>query len=315
MNNFSGKEEIIRSLRPVVSDFKFVAVNDKVLDEFCSRIRPKHIPHPDWNAPVIYGGLDETGIDYFLVMNSINFCFWGDPKWTVEYRGRSYDGAFGMFAALTRALEEGHPIYDGAYLAKLSKTDLAHILRGNVPIPLLEPRLGILRDIGRGLAGRWGGRFSRMVAEVGGSAVALVGLLTEQFPSFNDSVPWGEGRLIFHKRAQLAPAMINERWRGKGIGAFRHRPPHRLGRLQAPAGAAPHRDFGVCPLPGAAHRRKPPYSRQLQGRDRDPCGHDHGRGDDAGENSPDHPLHHQPGRGPVPLAGGADQDRQRKALP
>ncbi|HOO76827.1 MAG TPA: queuosine salvage family protein [bacterium] len=221
MNNFSGKEEIIRSLRPVVSDFKFVAVNDKVLDEFCSRIRPKHIPHPDWNAPVIYGGLDETGIDYFLVMNSINFCFWGDPKWTVEYRGRSYDGAFGMFAALTRALEEGHPIYDGAYLAKLSKTDLAHILRGNVPIPLLEPRLGILRDIGRGLAGRWGGRFSRMVAEVGGSAVALVGLLTEQFPSFNDSVPWGEGRLIFHKRAQLAPAMINERWRGKGIGAFR----------------------------------------------------------------------------------------------
>ena len=45
-------------------------------------------------------------------------------------------------------------------------------------------------------------------------------ILTSHFPSFDDSVPFGSTRLLFHKRAQLAPAMIHERWQGKGPGAF-----------------------------------------------------------------------------------------------
>ncbi len=40
------------------------------------------------------------------------------------------------------------------------------------------------------------------------------------FPSFDDSAEWGGHRLLFFKRAQLAPAMLFERWKGTGAGAF-----------------------------------------------------------------------------------------------
>ncbi len=52
------------------------------------------------------------------------------------------------------------------------------------------------------------------------SAVKLVRLLVENFPSFDDSAEWDGHRILFYKRAQLAPAMLFERWQGKGPGAF-----------------------------------------------------------------------------------------------
>ncbi len=217
---YRGKLSVLESLTPLARELRTVRINRERLVDFCSQIDPSHFPRPRWNYFFVHPGLDEVGVDYFMLMNALNFCYWGDPKWTVEYRGQLLDGAFGMFAALTRALREGYPIYDGEWLAGISRNDLAHILRGEGELPLLYQRFNICREVGRVLTENFGGRFHNLVAQAENSAVKLVRLLVENFPSFDDSAEWETRRILFYKRAQLAPAMLQERWQGRGPGAF-----------------------------------------------------------------------------------------------
>jgi len=221
MDTFQGKKSIIKSLIPLIENLNFVVINKEKLNSFCDSLHGRHFPFPDWSSPIIYPNLDETGVDYFILMNSLNFCYWGNPRWTVEYKNRKLDGAWGMFAALSRALEEGFPIWDGEFLASLSRTDFATIFRGNVKIPLFEQRLAICREIGRGLSKQFGGRFYLLVKQAEKSAVKLCELLFTTFPSFDDTSSWEGHHLLFYKRAQLAPAMLQERWKGLGPGQFR----------------------------------------------------------------------------------------------
>ncbi len=220
MIDFQGKKDIIHSLLPVLENPRFVLINRDRVAEFCARIGGRHFPRNRWNFSFIHQSRDELGVDYFMLFSALNFCFWGSPKWTVEYQGKHYDGAFGLFAALKRAIEEGVPIWEGEYLAMFNKSDLASILRGNVKIPLLEERFHICREAGRALSKHFAGRFNRVVDRAEGSAVKLIGLLLEYFPSFDDSVEWEDGKVLFYKRAQLAPTLIYERWNGRGAGSF-----------------------------------------------------------------------------------------------
>ncbi len=217
---YQGKLSILESLTPLARELRSVRIDREQIRDFCSRINSSHLPHPRWDFYFVHPGLDEVAVDYFMLMNSLNFCYWGTPKWSVEYRGQLLDGAFAMFAALTRALEEGIPIYDGGWLAEISRDDLARILRGQGEIPLFYQRFTICREVGRVLREKFGGRFSNLVARAGKSAVALVRLLVEYFPSFDDSAEWDGHRILFYKRAQLAPAMLYERWQGRGAGTF-----------------------------------------------------------------------------------------------
>ncbi len=175
---------------------------------------------PDWQVPVVPDWRDERLVDFFLLFNSINFCYWGQPKWTVSYQGQAYDGAFGLMAALTRALDEGYPLLDGAYLAWIGEDEFRQILRGNVPIPLEGERWTILRVCGMLLARDFGGRWHEVVRRAGGSAVKLVDLLVTRFPSWDDVAEFDGRRVAFYKRAQLAAAMLYQAFGGQGWGAF-----------------------------------------------------------------------------------------------
>ncbi|MEA1927570.1 MAG: queuosine salvage family protein [Candidatus Auribacterota bacterium] len=221
MISYTGKKDILDSLTPLGDDLRIVRINREVISELCAGIDRNKLPAASWDFPFIYPYLNDIGVDYFMLMNSLNFCYWGTPKWTVFYKERAYDGAWGMFAALKRAIDEEVPIYEGEFLARCEGKDFRRIFRGEGDIPLLEQRVEICREVGRVLVERFGGRFHHLVNEADGSAVRLVQLLVNNFPSFDDSAQWEDSRLLFYKRAQLAPAMLFERWEGRGAGEFR----------------------------------------------------------------------------------------------
>jgi hypothetical protein len=78
---------------------------------------------------------DEEKLHFIIIFNALSFCYWGEPKWTVEYNGKVYDGAWGMILALGRAIDEGVRLIDFEYCSKISKEDFFKILRGNVEFP------------------------------------------------------------------------------------------------------------------------------------------------------------------------------------
>jgi putative queuosine salvage protein len=155
---------------------------------------------------------DERAANVVLLLNALNFCFWGEPgqsRWLVEWRGRTLDGFAALMAALARAVDEGRPVWDAGYLAALDDAELGAMLRPaprSTTIPLFAARLAHAREVGRVLLERYGGSFARVAEAADGSAVDLTHTLARDFPSFNDVATWNGHMVRFYKRAQICVA-------------------------------------------------------------------------------------------------------------
>ncbi len=149
-----------------------------------------------------------------------------DVRWRVEWRGDTVDGYWALAAALSRAMEEGYPLDDPAWLASISAGDLRRIVRqadpGGPQIPLFPNRLANLQELGRGLLAIGAGSSSaaELVRSCNGSALELVARMAAAFPSFND-VAWHDGREVrFFKRGQILAADLAGALDGDELGHF-----------------------------------------------------------------------------------------------
>ncbi len=209
---------VLESVASVVPLLRHVRIDQAQLERICSGLSPDMLQLPTWDFPVFVRDDGDSLAGQVLLFNSINFCYWGEPRWEVEYTGQWWDGALALLDAIHRALDEGVPILEGAYLARLSEAEFEYILRGRGRLHLMPERLAIWHEVGRVLTEQFGGRFTEVIAAAGGDALALAHLLTERFPSFRDV--WTlEGQPVrFYKRAQLATAMLFEAFGGASWG-------------------------------------------------------------------------------------------------
>lgn len=212
---------VLDSLRPVIKNSKYVKINLEKIPEVCAKFDAHKTDYWMDESPYSLAHLDDKAkLNFIFVFNSLNFCYWGNPKWAIEYNGKQYDGAWGMIASLGRALAAGVPILNANYLLSLTTEKLAEIFKGNVGIPLFTERLEILRENGRILAEKYGGQFFNVVEKAGYDALALLEILTTDFPSFNDYAEYAGHKIIFHKRAQLVVADVFRDFHGQGYGAL-----------------------------------------------------------------------------------------------
>ena len=165
--------------------------------------------------------------NWVLLLDALNFCFWGEPgqpRWQVEWQGATVDGYAALAAALRRAVDEGRPLWDAAYLAALEGAELAEVLRpaaGCPAIPLFAERLAHAREVGRVLLAHYGGQFTSAVEQVGYDAVVLALLLARDFPSFADVAEWRGARVPLLKRAQICVADLHAAYAGEAWGRLR----------------------------------------------------------------------------------------------
>jgi hypothetical protein len=113
-----------------------------------------------------------------------------------------------MTACLKRAMEQGIPVLDGRYLARVTRAELAKIFDGNILMPMLDEKLQVLNDVGRVLEQRYSGFFHNFVAgcspKLYDGGKGLVDRLVTEFPRFNDVSPYRGKQIKFYKLAQLA---------------------------------------------------------------------------------------------------------------
>lgn len=201
--------KILESIEPVIETSKDVRINNDRLRSVCSSLEIEDTENWLDLCPVSLPQ-DERRVGFIFVLNALNFCYWGSPKWAFEYRGEKYDGAYGMISALKKALDDGIPVTDPRYLSTLGNDVLAKIFQGNVTIPLFEERHRILQELGQVLVKQFDGSVEKIIQESKRDALLLLDLVTENFPSYDDHV-WYDGRkILFHKRAQLLVSDIND---------------------------------------------------------------------------------------------------------
>lgn len=216
--------KILTSTKFVVDNSKHVKINHDKIDEFCKSFKESNPCHWINDSPSDMSKLsDKEKLNFMFILSSLNFCYWGDPKWSINYRGKEYDGFYGMIAALINATENKIPLLDFNFLSNIPKEAFERTIYPNgkhTEIPLFNERLNILREIGTSLKDNFNCDLSRLIDESKKDSLKLLNLIITNFPSFDDSSEYKGKNIYFYKRAQLFIADIHQFFKGKKYGDF-----------------------------------------------------------------------------------------------
>jgi hypothetical protein len=163
---------------------------------------------------------DDELANFVLVLDALNFYFWGEPRWRVSWHGEEANGYWALTIALRRALQEGYPITDAHYLSTIPAADVAHILRGESVIPAFGARVHNLQEVGTALLRDHDGRFLTCINGSSGSAPALLRHIITLFPSFVDVRQYDSRTIPFYKRAQILVSDLHAAFGSRGITLF-----------------------------------------------------------------------------------------------
>jgi len=216
-------KNILKSTKEIYEDSKHVTTNKQKLKDICGTLRKEHMEHWLSASPFDTSNLDDDDkLNFLLTFNSLSFSYWGNPKWTVEYRNKKYDSSWALITSLQRALEEKSPILDPAYREFMTRKDLEYLLRGNLEIPLLDERLKIIKEIAKVTNKKYQGDFAKLLKKANYDALKIVDKMTSEVTAFNDVTTYKNKPVYFYKKAQLFVSDVYNMFKGKGYGDIKN---------------------------------------------------------------------------------------------
>jgi hypothetical protein len=210
---------VLASTRPVVEAARHVRIDDDAVERLAHRLADRGVEAPEWRVWPHWWEDSDRAADYVLVLDALNFCFWGEPRWRVPFEGQLLDGYWALAACLRRALDAGVPLLDPHHLATVDEAAARDLFAGESEIPLLAARIANLREVGTGLLAA-GSSFADLVRAANGSGEALVAEVVRRFPSFDDVATYDGAEVRFYKRAQILVSDLHGIYGGAGLGAF-----------------------------------------------------------------------------------------------
>jgi hypothetical protein len=228
---------VLRSTKAVVERAALVRIDHDAIAAVAADMLDEPVPVPEWDAALHYRDGTWQTAGWVLALDALNFCFWGqdptDPerRWRVEVDGTIHQGYWALAAALTRAVRQGFPLWNAAYLAEIPEADVRAILRpadrpDATEIPLFSQRVANLRELGNNLLARFDAGLEppvvNLIRAAEGSAARLVGLVVATFPSFADVAahPGLAEPVRLYKRAQILAADLHGAFAGQDLGQF-----------------------------------------------------------------------------------------------
>lgn len=224
---------VLASTARVMASAREVTIAPRALDVLATALAARESVTPAWDADLHYRAegkdADERTAMWMLVLDALNFCFWGqgnDPKerWRVLWRDEAVDGYVALAAALKRGVAEGLPLHDASWLSTVDVEAVNRLLRpapGHPEIPLFEARVANLRELGEGLLALGSAMpATTLIERAEGSAIALVREVVRRFPSFDDVATWQGEEVRFYKRAQILAGDLAGALAGSALARF-----------------------------------------------------------------------------------------------
>ena len=197
-------ENIIESCKYVSINSKHVSINEEKLNQFIEKIENIKMEH--WLSSSPFGLLElpvETIINFLLIYESIDFSFWGSPKWSIETDSDKLDGSIALLYALLKYVKKSKT----TDLSNVSQECFSNILKGNIKIPLLEERFKIIKEISTIVNEKMQGNFYQYIKHITSDA-ELFETIIKYFPSFKDERTYNNQTIYFYKLAQLLTSDI-----------------------------------------------------------------------------------------------------------
>jgi len=212
--------DVLKTTAHVVEHARFVNIDRKAIERAADVLIEKQIAPPAWNYDLHFHDGTPRALNYLFLLDALNFCFWGKPKWGITYNRKKINGYWALAAALKRAVEKNPEILDADFLARISPQELAMILRGTVTIPLFTERWRCVRELAVTLKNLWAGEAARFVECAQRDAPRLAQMVVENFSSFNDIAVYDSREVRFFKRAQIVVCDVWGSFDGKDWGEF-----------------------------------------------------------------------------------------------
>ena len=159
-----------------------------------------------WLSSSPFGLLElpvETIINFLLIYESIDFSFWGSPKWSIETDSDKLDGSIALLYALLKYVKKSKT----TDLSNVSQECFSNILKGNIEIPLLEERFKIIKEISTIVNEKMQGNFYQYIKHITSDS-ELFETIIKYFPSFKDERTYNNQTIYFYKLAQLLTSDI-----------------------------------------------------------------------------------------------------------
>uniref|UniRef100_A0A7N0T5M1 Queuosine 5'-phosphate N-glycosylase/hydrolase n=1 Tax=Kalanchoe fedtschenkoi TaxID=63787 RepID=A0A7N0T5M1_KALFE len=155
------------------------------------------IPKVEWNFEGIHYSDDgPLTVQYLLVLDALNFCFWPD-------KDLNYDD---LASGLKLALEKDKSVFDADRLQKYTGPELRALLNWPRPLPLEDERVRLLHEVGYELERSFDGKAANLVESCGKSASKLVRTIAQHFSGFRDHSVYKGHQIFLYKRAQIFAA-------------------------------------------------------------------------------------------------------------
>mmetsp|Transcript_19534 Transcript_19534/g.35217 ORF Transcript_19534/g.35217 Transcript_19534/m.35217 type:complete len:336 (-) Transcript_19534:155-1162(-) len=179
-------------------------VDDLTDDRLLQLVSPKA-----FDATIHFVDGTDLTVQYILVVDTLNFCFWPET-------GLDYDH---LSRGVKAALEKDPHALDADRLANISEAEVREFFLwpANRPVPQMKERVRLLRETGNSLIQHFHGRAAEMVESAKGSALALVDLVTAFFPGFRDHAIYKGHQVFIYKRAQIFVADVYGAFQGQGL--------------------------------------------------------------------------------------------------
>jgi hypothetical protein len=201
---------VTESLRPVIENSRDVRTHYEKIVEIAAWMAYEDLALQNLALPF---GLEKTpdiAMDFIMVANTIDTAFTDfktHAKFQIDYAGAHLSDSEAMFACLKRAMDNGIPMLDGKFLAKITRRDMENIFAGNIEIPMLEEKMALFREVGEVLAAKYGGRYYNFIRScplrLYDNGKGLVERLAAEFPRYNDVSLYDGHEVKFYKLTQL----------------------------------------------------------------------------------------------------------------
>ncbi|KAJ7094519.1 hypothetical protein B0H15DRAFT_829876 [Mycena belliarum] len=178
--------------------------------------------------------LNKACLNWIFLISALNFSFWSEREGHPDRYGVMWQegwaspkpalwtGYWSLVASLNRALQDDIPITDPNFYASETLCPdslIEHIFRPaegcSETVPLLPQRIAVMREVGFILCHGYGGSFQGFLDEFQrqhndeGTALDLVHIVAQTFPSFRDEVYLDGRKVCLWKRAQI---LVAETW-------------------------------------------------------------------------------------------------------
>jgi hypothetical protein len=212
-------DEVRSACAWVAEQAQLVRLDEARIAEYAASLPLERIAHPEHDPRAHYLGHGDATVAFFLTLDAVNF---GSGYFPQLRKRPGMSGYFTVATALTEHFRANGP-FTAERLAGATAAECAAIFgqeRAHQPaMELMELFAEAWRDLGQVLLERYDGRFVALVEAAGGSAEALVGILS-QMPKFRDVAQYRGRRVPFFKRAQITAADLWTAFEGRGPGAF-----------------------------------------------------------------------------------------------